>query len=98
MLFVLVMEYLFRTLQLSATHPNFIFHPKYKKEMVCNLCFANDLLIYCKGIVSDVRYVLNACNAFSKVLGLVANKIKSSTYFGGVNEGVQAVILNLVVL
>ncbi|XP_062118996.1 uncharacterized protein LOC133832701 [Humulus lupulus] len=48
LLFVLVMEYLTRLLQFGAMHHDFRFHPLCKNLKIINLCFVDDLVIFCK--------------------------------------------------
>uniref|UniRef100_A0A803PPM0 Reverse transcriptase domain-containing protein n=1 Tax=Cannabis sativa TaxID=3483 RepID=A0A803PPM0_CANSA len=49
LLFVLVMEYLTRLLQLAANNFSQRFHPLCKKLKLINLCFVDDLIIFSKG-------------------------------------------------
>lgn len=93
LLFVLVMDYLTRLLVKTASRPGFKYHPGCQLLKICNLCFADDLLLFCKGIVLVVRIVLDMFECFSECIWLVANESKSSIYFGGVPERVQQEIL-----
>ncbi|XP_047251590.1 uncharacterized protein LOC124886707 [Capsicum annuum] len=77
LLFVLVMEYLSRTLMKMSELPDFRFHPMCKRTKFIHLLFADDLMIFCKGTVSSVSRVIEALDHFSKVTGLEANSDKS---------------------
>lgn len=46
LLFVLVMEYLSRALQIMSQFPYFKYHPMCKKLKLRHLIFANDLMIF----------------------------------------------------
>ncbi|XP_062075831.1 uncharacterized protein LOC133779952 [Humulus lupulus] len=50
LLFVLIMEYLTRLLAHNAGKKGFGFHPLCKHLRLTNLCFADDLIIFCKGL------------------------------------------------
>ncbi|XP_047261967.1 uncharacterized mitochondrial protein AtMg01250-like, partial [Capsicum annuum] len=78
LLFVLVMEYLSRTLRKMSELPDFRFHPMCKKTKLTHLVFADDLMIFCKGTASSVSRVMEALDHFSKVTGLEANNDKSN--------------------
>lgn len=83
LLFVLIMDYFTRLLDLSAQSPAFHFHPGCKKERILSLCFADDLLIFSKGTEPAVHCLLTAFQEFSTLTGLAANGSKSNIYFGG---------------
>ncbi|XP_062075376.1 uncharacterized protein LOC133779430 [Humulus lupulus] len=48
LLFVIVMDYLTHLLLKPSTEKDFRFHPLCKSLKLVNLCFANDLLLFCK--------------------------------------------------
>ncbi|KAH0695979.1 hypothetical protein KY289_013461 [Solanum tuberosum] len=50
LLFILVMEYLSRTLKTMSMLPDFRFHPMCKGLNLTHLTFADDLMIFCYGI------------------------------------------------
>uniref|UniRef100_A0A803PLV2 Reverse transcriptase domain-containing protein n=1 Tax=Cannabis sativa TaxID=3483 RepID=A0A803PLV2_CANSA len=56
MLFVLVMEYLTRMLQYGANEKKFRYHPQCKNLKIINLCFADDLIIFCKANKGSVFF------------------------------------------
>lgn len=49
LLFVMIIEYLSRVLTKMEQLPDFRFHPMCKKIRLNHLCFADDLMIFCKG-------------------------------------------------
>lgn len=95
LLFVIEMDYLTRKLKQATKDMLFRFHPGCKKLSINNLCFADDLLLFSKGITSVVQCLRDAFQEFSRVSGLIANISKSNIYFGGVAEGIQNRILKL---
>ncbi|XP_062075622.1 secreted RxLR effector protein 78-like [Humulus lupulus] len=92
LLFVLIMEYLTRRLQLVALDPSFRFHPMCKSLKLVNLCFADDLIIFCKGTQSAVFSLKIALDEFSLATSLTINSAKSQIFFGGVSSTVRNVI------
>uniref|UniRef100_A0A803P4Q1 Reverse transcriptase domain-containing protein n=1 Tax=Cannabis sativa TaxID=3483 RepID=A0A803P4Q1_CANSA len=86
LLFVLVMDYLTRLLAHASTKKGFGFHPLCKQSNLINLCFADDLLIFCRGNIKAVKVVSIAFRSFCEATGLAANNSKSHIYFGGVKE------------
>ncbi|XP_062118795.1 uncharacterized protein LOC133832472 [Humulus lupulus] len=86
LLFVLIMEYLTRSLQLAALNSPFRYHPMCKSLKLINLCFADDLLLFCKGSISAVKSVKEVLDEFAAVTGLSINSHKSHIFFGGVSS------------
>lgn len=91
--FVLVMEYLNRTLQKLAHNKKFKFHSKCRKLKIVNLSFAGDLLIFSRGDVESVSQVMEALGKFFESTGLSVNPSKCKTYFGNVEENIRRKIL-----
>ncbi|XP_062119282.1 uncharacterized protein LOC133833036 [Humulus lupulus] len=85
LLFVLIMEYLSRSLQHAALNSLFRFHPMCKSLKLINLCFAEELLIFCKGTLPAIRSVKRVLDDFSTASGLNINVGKSQNFFGGVS-------------
>uniref|UniRef100_A0A803PRQ9 Reverse transcriptase domain-containing protein n=1 Tax=Cannabis sativa TaxID=3483 RepID=A0A803PRQ9_CANSA len=96
LLFVLVMEYLTRLLSSYSSKKGFGFHPLCKHLRLTNLCFADDLVIFCKGNINSVRLIFEAFSKFCNDTGLSTNSSKSQIYFGGVREEIKALILDIV--
>ncbi|XP_062103584.1 uncharacterized protein LOC133814669 [Humulus lupulus] len=95
LLFVLIMEYLTRLLAHCSGKKGFGFHPMCKQLRLTNLCFADDLIIFCKGNFSSVTCIQEAFKKFCDSTGLSANKSKSHIFFGGVKEDIKVKILDL---
>ncbi|XP_049346442.1 uncharacterized protein LOC125810992 [Solanum verrucosum] len=93
LLFVLVMEYLLRTLQTMSGMPEFRFHPMCKKVQLTHLIFVDDLMIFWKGNVASVSRVMEALAHFSTATGLEANLDKSSIFLARVDENTRRQIL-----
>uniref|UniRef100_A0A803NHR2 Reverse transcriptase domain-containing protein n=1 Tax=Cannabis sativa TaxID=3483 RepID=A0A803NHR2_CANSA len=96
LLFVLVMEYLTRLLSYYSRQKGFGFHPLCKHLRLPNLCFADDLVIFCKGNINSVRITFEAFTKFYNDTSLSANTSKSQIYFGGVREEIKSKILDIV--
>ncbi|XP_062085745.1 uncharacterized protein LOC133791852 [Humulus lupulus] len=86
LLFVLAMEYCTRLFQQASMNKGYRFHPKCKHLKIVNLCFADDLVIFCKGVHNSVQIIKESFSDFCCASGLTANKDKSQVYFGGVAE------------
>ncbi|XP_059306466.1 uncharacterized protein LOC132057894 [Lycium ferocissimum] len=54
-LFVIAMEYLQRELNVLAGNKQFQFHPRCKKLKVMHICFADDLLMFCKAELNSIK-------------------------------------------
>lgn len=83
LLFTLCMEYFSRAMKLVGTHPDFQFHPRCRNLKLNHLCFANDLLMFCKGDKESVQLLLSSFARFSSTTGLQVNPAKSSIYCCG---------------
>ncbi|XP_062093665.1 uncharacterized protein LOC133799682 [Humulus lupulus] len=93
LLFVLVMEYFTRLLIQASQNKEFRFHPRCKKLELVSLCFADDLVLFCKGTNRSVQIITECFKSFSSVSGLTANVEKSRVYFGGMNAAETKEIL-----
>ncbi|XP_019257809.1 PREDICTED: uncharacterized protein LOC109236031 [Nicotiana attenuata] len=92
-LIVLAMEYLTRRLKALHHIPDFNYHPKCAKMQIMQLGFADDLLLFCRGDMVSIQLLYNCFLDFSKESVLEINKKKSSIFFGGVSQDIQADIL-----
>ncbi|XP_062103667.1 uncharacterized protein LOC133814762 [Humulus lupulus] len=95
LLFVLVMEYLTRLLQLGAQQHDFRFHSLCKSLKIINLYFADDLIIFYKANRGSVQCVKKIFDDFCSSTGLKANLSKSQVYFGGVLNDNKANLLQI---
>ncbi|XP_062089477.1 uncharacterized protein LOC133796012 [Humulus lupulus] len=68
---------------MAAQHKDFRFHPLCKKLNLVNLCFADDLILFCKGSFRSVQILHASFRKFSQDSGLTVNLSKSHIYFGG---------------
>ncbi|XP_062113464.1 uncharacterized protein LOC133824560 [Humulus lupulus] len=98
LLFVLVMEYLTRPLKQVFNHREFRFHPMCKHLHLVNICFADDLILFCKGNFRSVQLLFKGILSFCNSSGLTANLNKSQLFFGEVATEVKINILNYVAL
>ncbi|GAB2297215.1 hypothetical protein Dimus_038459 [Dionaea muscipula] len=89
-LFVVVMEYLARSLKKMSRNKDFHFHPKCKKLGLVSVCFADDLMIFAKADSSSLLLVNDRLSHFGRLSGLHANLTKSALYFGGIVETAQS--------
>ncbi|XP_062114107.1 uncharacterized protein LOC133825137 [Humulus lupulus] len=87
------MEYLTRILIKASKDNHFRFHPMCKSLNLINLCFVDDLIIFCKGSVSSVQVLSEAFAEFGKSSGLMINYSKSHIYFGGVSAEIKSRIM-----
>ena len=86
LLFVICMEYLSRIFHQMSELPMFQFHPRCRDLKLTHLCFADDLILCCKGEFPSIYLLLQAFKLFSDSSGLMANKQKSSIYCYGMAE------------
>ncbi|XP_074301272.1 uncharacterized protein LOC141632644 [Silene latifolia] len=70
----------------TQRHPKFRFHPLCKRIELSHLCFADDLILFCKGERASIELLLQAFNFFSKASGLKMNKGKSNYYCNGMDD------------
>ncbi|XP_074291951.1 uncharacterized protein LOC141618770 [Silene latifolia] len=82
-------------LDLVTTSNDFHFHPQCKSLKLCHLCFADDLLMFCKGDTTSVKVLMRGFLSFSEASGLCFNRSKSDIYMNGVNQMDKDQILQL---
>nr|XP_009611922.1 uncharacterized protein LOC104105365 [Nicotiana tomentosiformis] len=80
-LFVLVMEYLNRSLKQLRHNPNFNYHPRCSKLDIVHICFADDLIMCCRADPISKKLMLQQLHHISAVSGLKENLEKSSFAF-----------------
>lgn len=95
LLFVLVTEYLSRTLMCMSKLPEFKFHPMCKTLQLTHLIFADDLMIFYKGEVKSVQRVKEAPEHFSAATSLVANIEKSSIFLASMVDQIKEQLVTL---
>lgn len=83
LLFVICMEYLSRIMGYIGKLDQFKFHPRCDKLKLNHLCFADDLLLFCRGDYISIYHMIQGLNLFSKTSGLYANNQKTAMYCSG---------------
>lgn len=94
-LFVLAMKYLSRSLADLDGNDKFRYHPKCKRSKITHLCFADDLMLFCRGDFDSVEQLFLKFSHFSQVSGLCVNVSKSQAFFGGVPINTRQQIIQL---
>lgn len=89
------MDYLTRGLRRLEKDKTFRYHPKCKRVGLINLCFADDMMLFCKGDVKSVQLVTGVFDDFSQVSGLCANKDKSQLICGGLTEATKIQLIQM---
>lgn len=95
LLFVLIIEYLHRTLQKVEENPNFNYHSKCEELRIINLCFVDDLLSFLRENNGSVTMVINVLQDFASTTGQALNPSKCITYFRNVDATKKRYILGL---
>ncbi|XP_074290425.1 uncharacterized protein LOC141617144 [Silene latifolia] len=90
LLFTICLEYLSRILAWVQQQNEFRFHPLCKRVQLSHLCFADDLIMFCRGDLPSVVLLLRAFKTFSKASGLSMNQGKSNIYRNGVDNSTMA--------
>ncbi|KAL0282889.1 UNVERIFIED_CONTAM: Retrovirus-related Pol polyprotein from type-2 retrotransposable element R2DM [Sesamum radiatum] len=77
-LFVLIME-IWHTLLHFRVHtvPSFQFHWKCKEQQILDLCFADDVLVFCKADIPSISVIKDTLCEFAELSGLKVNPHKS---------------------
>nr|GEZ44777.1 RNA-directed DNA polymerase, eukaryota, reverse transcriptase zinc-binding domain protein [Tanacetum cinerariifolium] len=75
--------------------PEYGYHFSCKDLKLSHLCFADDLLVLCKGNKESVEVAKKDLEEFSKVFGLNLNLGKSTNFFGSIKDRDK---LNLLVI
>ncbi|KAL7197294.1 hypothetical protein ACSBR2_019889 [Camellia fascicularis] len=89
------MEILSRILTEKAAHPDFEFHWRCDKTKIVNLCFADDLMIFCKGDVFTVQSIKIGLEEFKNLSGLSLRPNKSHIFFSGCDKKLRDEILRV---
>ncbi|GJZ70565.1 RNA-directed DNA polymerase, eukaryota, reverse transcriptase zinc-binding domain protein [Tanacetum coccineum] len=86
-LFTLVME-VFNLIMCRNINdsPDYGYHFGCKDLKLSHLCFADDLLVLCKGNKESVEVVKKSLEEFSEVSGLNPNLSKSIIFFGSIKD------------
>lgn len=84
-LFVIVMEVLTCILKEKSLLPDFRFHWKCGSTKLVNLCFADDLMIFCKGEEGSITHIKQSLTEFEALSSLSPSPTKSNIFFSGVS-------------
>ncbi|GJU22980.1 RNA-directed DNA polymerase, eukaryota, reverse transcriptase zinc-binding domain protein [Tanacetum coccineum] len=93
-LFTLVME-MFNIIVQSKikASPKFKYHWGCKQMEISQLCFVDDLLMFCHGDIEFVKVIKGAYDEFRQVSGLIPIMGKSIVFFDNVKDHVKQKIL-----
>lgn len=80
LIFVLCMDYLTRILNYIGELKEFKYFTGCKGLRINHLCFADDLLLFCKGEAVSAYLFLQGLKLFTETSGLQANSNKSAIY------------------
>ncbi|XP_039040914.1 uncharacterized protein LOC120179370 [Hibiscus syriacus] len=85
-LFVIAMNVLSSILDVAAKQRIFKFHPKCKRVALTNLCFADNLIVFCHGSLDFVLGVLCTLEKFYELSGLKLNAQKIEFFAWGLSS------------
>ncbi|XP_026439716.1 uncharacterized protein LOC113338529 [Papaver somniferum] len=85
-LFVMVMEILSVCLKKQVEAGDYGLHPKCHQTALTHLCFADDVLVFCKGDLQSTSAFNTAIQQFIACSSLEVSKEKSSSFSSAVNE------------
>lgn len=93
-LFVLAKEVLTACVDRSISSNQFSYHWRAKATGISHLVFADDLILFSKGVPGSINTLLRGVTSFSEILGLFPNPEKCTCFFGNVPIEVQESTLN----
>ncbi|GKD09684.1 hypothetical protein Tco_1189369 [Tanacetum coccineum] len=74
----------------------FQYHFRCKRLKITNVCFADDLLVFCHANRTSISFLKESIEEFGKVAGLMPNYKKSTIIFGSLSEEEKQDILEIV--
>lgn len=80
-LFVIMIDYLHRSLQILKCNPNFNFHSKCEKLNLIKLSFVDYLLLFSIGDTISIGLLMIIFNEFTRSTGMSVNPRKCKAYF-----------------
>ncbi|XP_038991416.1 uncharacterized protein LOC120114654 [Hibiscus syriacus] len=83
-------------LNVAALKGVFSYHPKCKRIGLTHLCFADNLLIFCKGSINSVMGVQAVLDHFYSMSGLKLNASKCEMYVAGIPAEQSIVIKEII--
>nr|GEX90928.1 hypothetical protein [Tanacetum cinerariifolium] len=95
-LFTLVMEVLTLILQRRVRLADiFHYHPHCESLQLINVCFTDDLFMFCRGELQLAKLIMGALEEFKTISGLFPSIPKSTVFFCGVSNHIKTAILNI---
>ena len=86
-LFVIVMEIFSLVVKNKVNQsPSFRFNWRCDKLKITHLCFADDVLTFCRGDVGSIKVLKEALELFSSYYGFMANALQSNLFLFGVAD------------
>ncbi|XP_019258688.1 PREDICTED: uncharacterized protein LOC109236903 [Nicotiana attenuata] len=80
LLFVICIEYFSRIMKHVTQMEGFRFHTKCRSLQLNHLCFADGVLLFCKGEIQSVMLLLRGLQTFTIAFGLTTNAGKSNIF------------------
>ncbi|XP_074320555.1 uncharacterized protein LOC141657277 [Silene latifolia] len=71
------------------------YQPLCKRVQLSHLCFADDLVMFCRGDIPSVMLMLRAFKTFSLASGLIMNQGKSEIYCNGIDSQTLAMLVRV---
>lgn len=96
LLFIVIMEYLDRSLVNMYSNLDFNFHAKCEKIGLTNLTFADDILLFCRGDALFIQMLMNNMKNFSASTGLMINPRKYKVYCASMDREEQTLIRSVI--
>ncbi|KAL0328093.1 UNVERIFIED_CONTAM: hypothetical protein Scaly_2241900 [Sesamum calycinum] len=95
-LFVLIMEAWHSLLRFRVHNaPSFQYHWKCKEQQILNLCFADDVLLFCKADIPSIKVIKDTLSEFAELSGLKVNPTKSQIILSRAVQHERQQILDL---
>lgn len=96
-LFTMVMEVLTLMLKRNIADDGiFQYHARCHDLGIVNLCFADDLMMFCNGDKDSLLIIKNSLEEFTSVSGLQPSLPKSTIFFANVNDTIKAEIQSII--
>nr|TKS17240.1 hypothetical protein D5086_0000020710 [Populus alba] len=94
-LFVLAMEGLSGILSNSIQESSFHYHWRCQPNKLTHLCFADDLMLFCRADIDSIQVLKRSLDNFSQLSGLHINLDKSSLYLSGIDANRRSTIVGM---
>ncbi|CAA2976911.1 Hypothetical predicted protein, partial [Olea europaea subsp. europaea] len=94
-LFVLAMEVFSGLMGLMVAEQDFKYHWRCEKEKITHLCFADDLMVFCRAEVGSVSIIGECLNRFKALSGLIPNPDKSNLFANCVSTYLKDQLLDV---